>query len=189
MRSILKKIAVRKNDKENIGPIYGSGRRSHKLSIGSLPWLLVNSANIIYGCLHTHIETTFCRLSALCNWVTKETLLFNGRSHTRREVRLSIVWACIVWSNWRMLARRRHLLAGVHRCRTIDWLINWLIDWLINWFIDSLIDWLIDWLFDSNKGLMWRPGAAIAPGHHNMKPRARVHVCGRAIVSWSQLRL
>ena len=95
---------------------------------------LVNSANIIYGCLHTRIETTFCHLSALCNWVTKETLLFNGRSHTRREVRLSIVWACIVWSNWRMLARRRHLLAGVHRCRTIDW--------------------LIDWLIDSNKGLM-----------------------------------
>ena len=59
-------------------------------------YLLVNSANIIYGCLHTRIETTFCRLSALCNWVTKETLLFNGRSHTRREVRLSIVWACIV---------------------------------------------------------------------------------------------
>ena len=37
MRSILKKIAVCKNDKENIGPVYGSGRRSHKLSIGSLP--------------------------------------------------------------------------------------------------------------------------------------------------------
>ena len=63
-------------------------------------YLLVNSANIIYGCLHTRIETTFCRLSALCNWVTKENTethrqtdsLFNGRSHTRREVRLSIVW-------------------------------------------------------------------------------------------------
>ena len=54
-------------------------------------YLLINSANIIYGCLHTRIETTFCRLSALCNWVKKETLLFNGRSHTRREVRLSIV--------------------------------------------------------------------------------------------------
>ena len=37
MRSILKKIAVRKNYKENIGPIYGIGRRYHKLSIGSLP--------------------------------------------------------------------------------------------------------------------------------------------------------
>ena len=59
-------------------------------------YLLVNSANIIYGCLHTRIETTFCCLPTERNWVTKETLLFNGRSHTRREVRLYIVWECIV---------------------------------------------------------------------------------------------
>ena len=48
-------------------------------------YLLVNSANIIYECLHTRVETTFFRLSAWCNWVTKQTLLFNCRSHTRKR--------------------------------------------------------------------------------------------------------
>ena len=68
MRSILKKIAVRKNYKENISMEAGVDPTNVRMAA----YLLVNSANIIYGCLHTRIETTLCRLSAECNLVTKE---------------------------------------------------------------------------------------------------------------------
>ena len=60
MRSILKKISVRKKYKENISMEAGVDPTNFRMSA----YLLVNSANIIYGCLHTRIETTFCRLSA-----------------------------------------------------------------------------------------------------------------------------
>ena len=60
MRSILKKIAVRTNYKENISMEAGVDPTNIRMAV----YLLVNSANIIYGCLHTRIETTFCSLSA-----------------------------------------------------------------------------------------------------------------------------
>ena len=58
MRSILKKIAVRKKYKENME--VGVDPTNFRMAA----YLLVNSANIIYGCLHTRIETMFCRVSA-----------------------------------------------------------------------------------------------------------------------------
>ena len=56
MRSILKKIAVRKNYKENISMETGVDPTNFRMAA----CLLVNSANIIYGFLDTRIETTFC---------------------------------------------------------------------------------------------------------------------------------
>ena len=56
MRSILKKIAVRKKYKENME----AGVEPTHFRMAA--YLFVNSANIIYGCLHTRIETMFCSL-------------------------------------------------------------------------------------------------------------------------------
>ena len=53
MRSILKKIALRKIYKKNISMEAGFDPTNIRMAA----YLLVNSANIIYGCLHTRIET------------------------------------------------------------------------------------------------------------------------------------
>ena len=113
MRSILKKIAMRKNYKENISMEAGVDPRNFRTAAE----LLTNSAIIYYGCLaQSHsdyippsgtTQRTFQTVSR------SRTLLLNGQSRTWQRCEYPLYGHALL--DQRMLAPIRDLLAGVQR--------------------------------------------------------------------------
>ena len=104
MRSILKKIVVRKKYKENIE----ARRKKYKENIPqTFEWQPTFLSTRLTS--STDVCTLAMRLYSVvnlhCNWVTKENARIQWSKSHYGKVRTAIVWLCIVGSNvcWRPL--------------------------------------------------------------------------------------